>query len=171
MEFKERVSRASKFLSTFDALVRAGVEIPDEETSYQVKCPFHGADNRPSARYYASSDGNSAHFYCFKCRLRLTGPEILAKVEGKSLESVLRSIEIKHNLPLEKPIEIEVKEVDLTKLIDYCESKIKRCRKRMSLESFLECHDKLNDAYEQNSRDAFMSVSAFMDRMLNVDEL
>lgn len=171
MEFKERIVRASKYYTTFEALTNAGIDIPDADTSYQIKCPFHGADNRPSARYYAASDGNSSHFYCFKCRFRLTGPEILSKAEGRPLESVLRSIEIKHNLPLDKPIDIEEKVEDISSLIEYCENKIKRCKKRMSFEAFLECHDRLNDAYEKNTRKAFMEASAFMDRMLNVDEL
>lgn len=171
MEFKDRIFRASRYHSTFEALSKAGVEIPDPDTSYQIKCPFHGTDNRPSARYYASSEGNASHFYCFKCRFRLMGPEITAKHENRSLESLLRSIEIKYNLPLDVKEEEESTKVDLTKLAEYCEAKLKRCRKKMSFEAFLECMELLEGAYVAGTLKAYQEASLMIDRNLNVDQL
>jgi len=37
---------------------------PENASEVQYRCPFHGKDNKPSARFYRRT--NSAH--CFKCR-------------------------------------------------------------------------------------------------------
>jgi len=168
MELKRRIFRASRYVDTFSVLKELGIDIPDADSSYQIKCPFHGADNKPSARYYAAAESDPAHFYCFKCRIRMIGPELKAKQRRESVETIVREIELRYNLPLEE-ISEDSQELDISKFIFYCERKIRRLRSSMSLEDFLECVDTLDDAYKQNTLEAFKRASDFMDRMKNVD--
>ena len=47
-------------------MVEDGVKFifnPTGASEVQCKCPFHGKDNKPSARFYRSTNT----FYCFKC--------------------------------------------------------------------------------------------------------
>lgn len=45
-----------------DALRRIGVQVPDTERPFQIRCPFHD-DETPSARVYPATDS----LHCFAC--------------------------------------------------------------------------------------------------------
>lgn len=57
----------------------------DEE---QLSCPFHGADNKKSARYYRETDS----MYCWVCRIRWDLFGYYAQKSGTSFSETLRNI-------------------------------------------------------------------------------
>lgn len=97
-----RVKNVNARYSAFQALTDHGIEIPDESTSYQILCPFHGDKNKPSARYYSNSGLNSSHFYCFKCKSRMDSVALYAKFQGIKFYDALTSLEKKYNIKVEE---------------------------------------------------------------------
>lgn len=70
---------------------------------FQMRCPFHGRDNTPSAHVYP--DG---HFHCFACHRHLDVIGFVQERESIALfNNVLRHIEQRYNLP-----KIEIDELD-----------------------------------------------------------
>lgn len=99
---QRRVSELGKHYTAFQALTDYGIEIPDEDTSYQILCPFHGDKNNPSARYYAPSGINHGHFWCFKCKIRLDGVGLYSKLNGKKFLDALSELERKYSVVVPK---------------------------------------------------------------------
>ena len=66
-----------------------------EVEDFQLRCPFHGADNKPSAHIY-----NGKTFTCFTCeRKNYDVINFVQEREGiEKFGSVLRHIELKYNL-------------------------------------------------------------------------
>jgi len=67
----------------------------------QVRCPFHGKDNKPSARLYPSTD----RFYCFVCKESMDAFSFFQAFTGMSFEedrdnaeNLLTEIEEEYNL-------------------------------------------------------------------------
>lgn len=66
--FEARKSAIRQTVSAYDVLGRHGVHLrKGGNQDEQFSCPFHGADNRPSARYYPDSVTSKSHVWCFKC--------------------------------------------------------------------------------------------------------
>jgi hypothetical protein len=80
--------------STFDALVEKGIqEVSDPSAPTQIACPFHGADNRPSARYYPRSGNRHDYVRCFKCRENWDAIGLYAKFRGIRFMDALSELE------------------------------------------------------------------------------
>jgi len=62
---REKIKRE---YSAFQALTEHSTieQLVNQNEPTQIPCPFHGPDNKPSARYYP--DDGSGHVYCFVCR-------------------------------------------------------------------------------------------------------
>ncbi len=97
-----RIREVNKHLSSFSVLTDNGIEIPDEQTSYQILCPFHGDKNKPSARYYAASGRSESHFYCFKCKLRLESVGLFAKFKSIRFYDALSLLEKKYGIIVDR---------------------------------------------------------------------
>ena len=70
------------------------------ELEQQVRCPFHGKDNKPSARIYPDSD----RFYCYVCKESLDAFSFFTKHVGLDFEDwdktdeLLRELEDEYDL-------------------------------------------------------------------------
>jgi|SRR5688572_7968383 hypothetical protein len=68
--FRQRIAAIHERVSAYDVLRANGVELQSsgEDREEQFSCPFHGADNKPSARVYPGREGNPSHAWCFVCQ-------------------------------------------------------------------------------------------------------
>ena len=66
-----RVAQIRDQISAGDVLSKHGVELRKHgNQEEQISCPFHGADKKPSARYFPESAQSTSHVWCFVCRER-----------------------------------------------------------------------------------------------------
>lgn len=107
---KERVKAVSERFDAFDALIESGIEVGDRDTTMQIQCPLpgHGPDNRPSARYYSADGSGSAHFYCFKCKERLDGIGLMAKLRGMEFMRALSELERRFGIKIQRRPEASI---------------------------------------------------------------
>lgn len=99
---QRRLKEVSKYYSAYHALTESGVDLPDENTSYQILCPFHEDKHNPSGRYYVSSGRDGSHFYCFKCKLRLDGVGLYSRLKGKNFYDALSDLERRFGVKVPK---------------------------------------------------------------------
>jgi len=68
--FRQRVGAIHETVSVYDALRHHGVDLQQatDDREEQFSCPFHGEDNKPSARVYPTRDDSHSHAWCFVCQ-------------------------------------------------------------------------------------------------------
>jgi len=67
--FQDRIAKIHQAITAADVLARHGVSLKKHGgQEEQISCPFHGTDNRPSARYYPETSTKPSHVWCFVCR-------------------------------------------------------------------------------------------------------
>lgn len=68
--YQQRVAAVHARVSAYDILRRHGVQLKQasDNQEEQFKCPFHGADNKPSARIHPATNESPSHAWCFVCR-------------------------------------------------------------------------------------------------------
>lgn len=80
---QNRVTEIHRHLSAFDVLRRHGVELrSSSDREEQFSCPFHGSDNKPSARIYPESTRGPSHAWCFVCQERWDAISLWRKFNG-----------------------------------------------------------------------------------------
>jgi len=69
---QDRIDQILDRVSAFDVLRQNGVQVrqSSDNTQEQIKCPFHGLDNKPSARVYPSDARSASHVWCYVCQGR-----------------------------------------------------------------------------------------------------
>lgn len=145
-----RVLEVGKYYSAHTALIEHGIEIPDEFTSTQILCPFHGDKNKPSARYYAASGNNKSHFYCFKCKDRLDGIGLHSRFNSKRYYESLSILEKRYGIKVPKKPTINQIPIfdkssdyksqawgDVPRHIEILENKLLRNRSRATLQEYV----------------------------------
>jgi hypothetical protein len=105
---RRRTAAVHEKYSAFDALIEHGVDaIPDEHTPTQVACPFHGADNKPSARYYPTDGRKPDYLRCFKCKENWRSIDLYAKYKGLRWMEALSDLERRFRLKIPRKPEVE----------------------------------------------------------------
>lgn len=68
--YKRRVEQVHQRVSAFEILRRNGIRLRQvsDTRAEQIKCPFHGQDNKPSARIYPDSNNRPSHVWCYVCQ-------------------------------------------------------------------------------------------------------
>ncbi len=92
---QRRVETINQKVSAHDVLRHGGVSLMTEGEE-QFSCPFHGADNKPSARVYPEDARSRSHAWCFVCQERWDVIALWKKfnpADGKTFSRVLREIE------------------------------------------------------------------------------
>ena len=137
-----------------------------EVEDFQMKCPFHGADNKPSAHIYSGKT-----FTCFTCNRK--NYDVISFVQEKEgiekFGSVLRHIEQKYSLervsydpsedyyvaPEEKNSRKEISIFDLHKIL---EKKVISMKKSLTLERYSKLFFLLDFAERENKMDVMKKV-------------
>jgi DNA primase len=88
---RRRSDAVEQTYDTYDVLTENGIEIPDRNTDFQISCPFHGPDRRPSARYYGSS--SKPHFHCYTCKFHAGPIDLYAKFKNVHFMDALKELE------------------------------------------------------------------------------
>lgn len=100
----------------FDCLKEHGFgeEIPDDSTPTQVSCPIHGADTRPSARYYPSDGQQASYLHCYACKLHVDSIGLYSRFKSIKWYEALKELEKRFGIkvtkasngqPIEEPVD------------------------------------------------------------------
>ena len=94
MSLRDRAENIKKYVKLLDVMADAG-HLPRGEQGgdFQMKCPFHGQDNKPSAHVYTES------FRCFTCHRSYDAIGYLAEVMNLSQRNAMVVLEKKYNVP------------------------------------------------------------------------
>jgi hypothetical protein len=116
---RQRVEDIHQRVTAHDILRHGGVSLRGNGEE-QISCPFHGADNRPSARIYPEDARNRSHVWCFVCQERWDAIALWKKFYPgeKTFSRVLTEIEQAFGLKApEQPTEVsfEKNRVDLSR--------------------------------------------------------
>ncbi len=161
--YAQRAQQILRMVSAYDVLRINGVDLSGSEAKEeQFKCPFHGVDNKPSARIYPESANGPSHAWCFVCQeTRWDAIGLWRKFNGGTeipFGRVLAQMEKAYNLPaIEMPREIGgVPVVDTTELEAFealftaCENRLKQAKG---------AYQKLSDMV------GYLSASSILDKL------
>jgi len=146
----QRIAAIHKKVTVHDVLRKNGIALDHEDRAVQFSCPFHGRDEKPSARAYPESGNGPSHAWCFVCQERWDAISIYKKFSGaeKKFTRILSEIEQSFGLePVPFPDGLtvltqddQVPEEDLTtfhKLTDACERRLLEAKPVYELHSYL----------------------------------
>lgn len=138
---KQRSATLKESITAHDVVRYHGVQLKSAlDSEEQLSCPFHGKDNKPSARIYPASGRSDSHLWCFTCQKSWDifglwrefmghGPEVKFPTILFELEKtfgIIRPEGPDAQAPEDKgPSELDL-EVD--QLFDVCEKRIKEAR-------------------------------------------
>jgi hypothetical protein len=101
---QQRIGKIHERVTLHDVLRRNGVELEYEDRPTQFACPFHGKDNRPSARAYPESGTGPSHAWCFVCQERWDAISVWKKFNGGTDKKFTRILtEIEQAFGLDQP--------------------------------------------------------------------
>ncbi len=143
-DFQSLKDHIKKYVSLGEMLRSEGkitLEIEEE----QISCPFHGVDNKKSARYYRETDT----FYCWVCRKVWDVFSYVQQKDGYSIKEVINTLIRDHHIDIssvpeqmdvfiqgitgpEKPVLVDRKNIFLGQVKDY----IYKLRDRIDLEKY-----------------------------------
>jgi len=184
-----RIMAVRERFSAYDALMERGVDsIPDDTTPTQIQCPFHGADNRPSARYYPRSGGKHDYVRCFKCRENWDSISLLSKYQGLRFMDALVALERRFHIQIPKrpegpeivePAErgsqyVSDKWADTPRMISMMETKLLRIRDKCNLTDYIKfCRvlDAIDWDYEKIQKTVPAMTQALRKLMERMDEV
>jgi hypothetical protein len=143
---RRRVDAVRKAYTAFDAMQEHGhgEALPDPDTPVQVSCPFHGPDNRPSARFYPRFGGDHDYIHCYYCKESWDSVNLFMKFKGLSFMEALRDLERRFRIRVpEKPDSPELEEPpmrtsskyvsdawqDVARVLPILERKLRRLRR------------------------------------------
>lgn len=94
--FLKRIENIKEHVPLARVIVDLGVVHADIVLGgeFQLKCPFHGKDNKPSAHVY--SDGL---FHCFTCKRHYNVIHFVSNYKGMSFTDACKWIEVSYSVP------------------------------------------------------------------------
>lgn len=186
---RRRVAAVLEVCSAFQILIDSGVDtVPDDSTPTQIACMFHGADAKPSARYYPRSGRKSDYVRCFKCRENWDGINLYAKFRGLRFMDALADLERKYRImvprrpdgpPITEPADrksdyVSDKWYDIPRVLLLLEQKLLRVREKMGMVDFVK-YCRLLDAIEydfnKTGKPTDEMVSVLKKAMARIDEM
>lgn len=112
---------------------------PTHATEAQLRCPFHGKDVKPSARYYRETQS----MYCWVCKKRWNAITFIKDIEGLNYAQAINLLIKKYKIDVSSipddpefniPDAIEVKKNDIT--IVYLKKRIKELKGKIPFEKY-----------------------------------
>ena len=147
---KQRSAAVREAVSAHDILRYHNISLKSSlDTEEQLSCPFHGKDNKPSARIYPSSGRSHSHLWCFTCQKTWDVFKLWRDFMGYGEEIRFSTIlfEIERTFGLVAPdapesvvpIDTGPTEADLEvdALFDVCEKRLREARYKYEPEKFL----------------------------------
>lgn len=142
-----RIEAIHRRVTAHDVLRRNGIDLKYGDRVEQFSCPFHGKDNKPSARVYGETNRSPSHVWCFVCQKRWDAIGLWQKFTGFEgrFSSLLRDIEQVYGIEIpESPQEYqsEYKAQDNTaidevlKLLDICDSRMTKSKNAFDMTGY-----------------------------------
>lgn len=145
--YKLRVENICAQVSAADVLSRNGLTLYKHGAqAEQISCPFHGKDNRPSAKYFPQEGDSRSHVWCFVCRESWDVIKLWKKFTGtERFGDVLRQLEEAFGLTAPESPTTWVRErtrvdplaEDSRQLLNLCESRLREHRGAFEMKSHL----------------------------------
>ena len=145
--YQLRVENIRSHVSAADVLARNGVTLRKHGLqAEQISCPFHGKDNRPSAKYFPEEAGGRSHVWCFVCRENWDAIGLWKKFTGSErFSDVLRQLEQAFGLTAPEPPTTRIRERaevnpladESRQLLNLCESRLREHRRAFEMRSHL----------------------------------
>lgn len=97
---RRRVQAVRDVYTAFDAMMEGGhgEMIPDPDTASQISCPFHGPDNRPSARFYPRMGGTHDYVHCYFCKESWDSVNLYMRIKGLRFMDALKDLERRYHV-------------------------------------------------------------------------
>ena len=151
---RRRADAVRQVYSAYDALIEfgQGEGLVDQDTAIQVSCPFHGPDNRPSARYYPSTGSRSDYLRCYYCKENWDSINLVMKFRGLAFMDAIKELERRYRLkvpmrpdgtPVAEPVDRSSSQYsseawgDVPRVLDILEKKLGRVRDRASMHDYV----------------------------------
>lgn len=183
IHIEKRVREVCKQLHAFHILMEHGIEISDQYTDEQIRCPWHGVDNKPSARYYSDNGGR---FYCHRCKEGHNTVSLFAKFKGYMFMEALSKLEKRLGIIIEKFNTEFIEEYerskgweDVKRCVNLVESKIKRIRNKCPFYDYVKFCSIVDDVlweFEKGTTDLnktivpLVKVSGLIDEIYELPE-
>jgi len=161
--YAQRAQQILRTVSAYEVLRMNGVQLSGSEVKEeQFRCPFHGSDNKPSARIYPESVDGPSHAWCFVCQeARWDAIGIWRKFNGGEetpFGRVLSQMEKAYNLPtIEMPKDIGGAPVVDNSEMEAFELLFTACENRLKLSK--SAYQKLGD------RIGYLSACSILDKI------
>jgi hypothetical protein len=147
---RDRIQNVKSAVTAHDVCRHFGVKLRYAGSSHseQLSCPFHGPDNRPSAKIHPESARSASALYCFVCQKRWGVIDLwrMFKQYGDDIRFTQVLFEIERAFGITVPDgpawEREEKgpseaEVDARNLLDVCERRLRDAKPKFSCEGFM----------------------------------
>lgn len=175
--------------SAFQCLLDRGIDnVPDETTPTQIACPFHGADAKPSARYYPRTGTKSDYVRCYKCRENWDCINLYAKFRGLRFMDALVDLERRFRIkvprkpdgpPIVEPADRKADYVsdqwyDIPRVLAMFETKLLRLQNQMGLVEYVKyCRllDAIDYDFSKTGKPTDEMVSVLRKAMGRIDEV
>lgn len=185
-----RTAAVRDVYSAYQCLTENGVELPDEDLAYQISCvlPTHGADTKPSSRYYPRSGTKHDHFFCFKCRVQLDSISLFSRFHNIKFMEGLATLEKRFRIKIPKkpdgptiiePVDrdsnyISTEWSDVPRVLAMMEKKLLRIRNKVSQPDFIKfCRvlDAIDFDFEKIGKPIPQIVDGLRMTMTRMDEV
>jgi len=142
---KDRVENIHNQVSAADVLSHHGIALRKHgNQEEQFSCPFHGADKKPSARYYPQNKNGLSGVWCFVCREQWDAIGLWKKFNGETkFSELLFHIEKAFGItPPESHIpsmedEYDPLQEEVESLFETCESRLQKERDQFDMKTHL----------------------------------
>lgn len=144
-----RIAGLHDRVSAYDVLRRYGVALRQsgDGREEQFSCPFHGRDQKPSAKVYPKSERSPSHAWCFVCQERWDSVELFRKFTDPTVPFLRTLAHMEHEFGITTPEpprdvsfstgEVPQARVDLDRQFDLCEHRLKLAKGQFDAKGYL----------------------------------
>jgi len=161
--FAMRREAIHEMITAHDVLRLHGVSFRHStDREEQFSCPFHGQDNKPSARVYTAKADSRSHVWCFVCQQPWDAISLWKKFSGEEKKHNQILIEMERHLGIKTPevpegvhAVAQVDDTDKTSyaiFLDLCEHRLKEAR-----ENYL----------AQDDMNGFLIAGSILDKLIS----
>lgn len=187
-----RIAEVLSIYSAFDAWTEftGREELVDKDTPVQIKCQWHGPDNRPSARYYPADGSRPDCVRCFKCKKSWTSISLYSNFRKIKFIDALKELERRFNIKISRKPDLDFIPVkdkthdnyiseawnDFPRYLQILENKLLRLQKHIGLIDYVNFSKEL-DAMEWifnhdiNNQEIFIKLNDVQQRMDKILEI